>query len=555
MSAGDIHDRYHYEKKLGRDGPFVCQLVRLRTDGQATPLLLRRLAPEVRCEQSALHAFIETSENLSAVDALNLLKTIECGVDREGLYLVTEYPRHVTLMSLLGRIMFPPLQAAMVVEQAARGLTAAGDGMIHGTLAPRHLWITSTGVIKIKDFGLYILFRDLGPWFKEEKSSYWFDPEVLAGHTPDESADCYSLGRILQELLRVGTIQQGTAERSAAVVCREDLPQHVPDRLCSILATCLHADRTQRFGTSMDLVSALHTFLNQGGISDAVDGLKSFLQQQAKGSGSLDRFEQPATIVQQPDHQAALLNPASFWTTEHDEYVAAGNDAAPQELPKAQTRGLLKSSHEGNIPPRRPALSVPVAGTHTSSEAVSIPRKKVDLSDVPVWLQAVGGVLLATFIGGLLGWFLIGRWTLEESDGKNLYLEKTQNADTVKEHAPKEDTAVQDSGGVRDVEPPAKKELSNTSDEIQQEPASDKGTEPHDKCIAGCGWIYITSVPSGATVELDGNEVPGKTPLLINKVSANDSHVLRVLLSGRTPHKQNVTVNSGDVLNVAIELK
>ena len=73
--------------------------------------------------------------------------------------------------------------------------------------------------------------------------------------------------------------------------------------------------------------------------------------------------------------------------------------------------------------------------------------------------------------------------------------------------------------------------------------------------MAGCGWIYITTVPSGATVELDGNEVPGKTPLLVDGVSANDSHMLRVMLSGRKPYKQDVHVRSGDVLNVDIELK
>jgi Serine/threonine protein kinase len=466
MSAGDVQDRYCSEKKLGRDGPFVSQLVRLRTDGQATQMLLRRLAPEVKCEESAARAFLELCEDLSAVNAPNLLRIFECGVDREGLYLVTECPRHVALMSLLGRITFPPLQAAMVVEQAARGLTAAGVGIIHGTLMPEHLWITPAGIIKIKDFGLYLLFQNLGQCFKRETLSYWLDPEIIAGLKPDERADYYSLGRILRELLRIGSTQKDTAGVTAAVAYHEEPPEQVPDRLRSILARCLHADRTMRFGQSTDLVSALTTFLQEEGVTDTIDGLKSFLRQRAKGSGSLDRFEQLGAFVQQPDQHAALLDPSAFWNAKHEENPVEEDSAVAQELSNPQAEGLLKLSQRDHTRPRQTEPPMMVADLNTPSEAVSEPRKKFSMLMVPDWLKVVGGILLATTIGGLLGWYLIGQWTVEESGGRNLSVEKIQNTDVANEHGPKEVTAVIDSGTKPSGESPATPEVSDKKNEI-----------------------------------------------------------------------------------------
>ncbi len=554
MSDGDVSDRYCSEKELGRDGPFVTQLVRLRTDSGAPQLLLKRPSPEVTFEHRAVSAFLETSEKLSAVDAPNLLKIIESGVDRTGLYVVTEYPRHVTLMSLLGRLTFPPLPAAMVVEQAARGLTAAGTiGLPHGALMPQHLWLTSTGIIKIKDFGLHLLFRDVGRWFNGATASYWFDPEVLIGLKPDGRADCYSLGCMLRALLCGGIISKST-EGGPVVASLEDLPEPVSDRLRSILATCLNPDRTRRFGQSKDLLEALNAFLQEEGVIDPVDGLKRFLQQRAKGTGSLERSKQPDLSVPEPDQNPSLLDPAAFWRTEHGEHSLDGVAAASQESSSARSQGPLKGSQGGSGRTWQPELLEPCVDLAKSSEAVSVPKKKLNWSLVPVWLQIVGGILLAAALGGLLGWYLIGRWTLEESDGGNKNTGTTQNADDLDQHAPKGNAPVL-TGEKPAVNPPATKEVSDANSNVPQEPASEKAAQPHDQCTAGCGWIYITSVPSGATVELDGNEVSGKTPLLIDNVSANDSHALRVMLSGRKPYQEDVHVKSGDVLNVEIELK
>jgi hypothetical protein len=301
-------------------------------------------------------------------------------------------------------------------------------------------------------------------------------------------------------------------------------------------------------------LEALNAFLQEEGVNDPVDGLKRFLQQRAKGTGSLERSEQPDLSGREPDHNHSLLDPAAFWRTEHGEHPLEGVAAASQESSKARSQGPFKGSQGGSGRTWQPELLEPCVDSAKLSVAVSVPKKKLDWSLVPVWLQVVGGILLAAAVGGLLGWYLIGRWTVEESDGKNINVGATQNAVDLDQHAPKGSAPVL-TGEKPTVNPPATKEVTDANNNVPHKPAAEKGAQPHDQCTAGCGWIYIISVPSGATVELDGNEVPGKTPLLIDEVSANDSHTLQVMLSGRKPYKEEVHVKSGDVLNLEIELK
>ena len=330
----------------------------------------------------------------------------------------------------------------MVIEQAARGLTAAGIiGLPHGALMPQHLWITSTGIVKIKDFGLHLLLGDVVRWFNGPTASSWFDPEVLTGLKPDERADGYSLGCMLKALLCGGIVSKST-EGAYAVASLEDLPETVSDHLRSILATCLNPDRTRRFGQSRDLLEALNAFLQEEGVIDPIDGLKRFLQQRAKGAGFLERSEQPALSVREPDRNPSLLDPAAFWRTEHGEHPPDGVDAASQESSNARSHGPFKGSQGGSGRTWQPELPKPCVDSAKSSEAASVPKKKLDWSLVPAWLRVVGGVLTATAIGGLLGWYLIGRWTLGESDGKNLNTGTTQNADDLDQHAPREGAPV-----------------------------------------------------------------------------------------------------------------
>ena len=562
MNQSSIHDRYQLEKELGQEGLFVGQLVRLLVDGQTTRLL-RRLAPDVRVEQADVRAFIEACEGLSRVDCPNLLTIVEVGIDRDGLYLVTEYPRYVPLHSLLGRIKFPPLQAAMIILQAASALGAAFPTVAHGSLTPRRLLITSTGVIKVNDFGLPLLVQYplCSPYEKE--SAYWLDPAVLSGLKPDERSDMYSLGRILLALLFNGSIPENTGGASELEYLRA-IVEHVPDGLRPIVTGCLYPDRTKRFPTAKELFSALDRFIQDAGITDSVVELTNFLRQKANGPGfAQSKQKETRARPSSHDHQETV-DPSSFWEVEHGvDSTEEGADVRFPELSHTQAQGLLKLSQEGKIQPRQPEkISPPLADSMTSPNSAPATQQRVTLFAIPNWLRVLGGVVIAAAIGGLLGWYLIGRSTVSE-----VIIEPSLNSginsdrDSIETINPKEELIKRDGGDDGDGggddagEIRVVQELSNQETKAPQETTSGPDGQSRDQCLAGCGWIYVTTIPPEATVELDGNEVPGTTPLIINQVSANDPHVLYIKLPGMKPYKQTATVSKGEVLNLNIKLK
>ena len=81
---------------------------------------------------------------------------------------------------------------------------------------------------------------------------------------------------------------------------------------------------------------------------------------------------------------------------------------------------------------------------------------------------------------------------------------------------------------------------------------SDVESSPHG-CVAGQGWIYVTTVPPGARVVLNKRPLHGKTPL-VQAVCAGATHRISVELEGYSPFQKSILVRTSDVVNLNIEL-
>ncbi len=75
------------------------------------------------------------------------------------------------------------------------------------------------------------------------------------------------------------------------------------------------------------------------------------------------------------------------------------------------------------------------------------------------------------------------------------------------------------------------------------------------ECKAGTGFIYVTSSPPGATIELDGKRLPGKTPKVINDVCAVVPHKIKLERAGFRPWRQEVRIKPEDIHNLEAKLE
>ena len=150
----------------------------------------------------------------------NIVGIHDIGVDGKAVYVVYELLEGSTLRTLLAKGCLPFDQVVDYAIQISMGLAAAHQhGILHLDLKPENVFVTSSGQIKILDFGLAkVLKRPVGtygtfPQVTLTRRSHcqmcsverqgMMSPEQLRGWTVDFRSDVFSFGALFTNLCRV----------------------------------------------------------------------------------------------------------------------------------------------------------------------------------------------------------------------------------------------------------------------------------------------------------------------------------------------------------------
>ncbi len=204
-------------------------------------------------------------------------------------FMVLEYVEGDTLKNILsqGRLAWP--RAVEIMVDVLEALDRAhGLGIVHRDLKPANIMVTSIGQVKVLDFGIAKLYRDV-PTPHEGDTSQTGDipvgmtvqgslvgtvaymaPEQAAGGAVGPESDIWAVGVILFECLTGKRPLAGMRSREVLdYLLDPTLPMprvgqilpDVPPELEAIVARCLAKDRAERFRSAREVLDALREVL------------------------------------------------------------------------------------------------------------------------------------------------------------------------------------------------------------------------------------------------------------------------------------------------------
>jgi len=292
--------RYDLVCPLGEGGMARVYLALQRGAFDATKVVvLKHIRPEYAADDEFLAMFVDEARIAVRLSHPNVVHTYEVIAEAPVYCLVMEYLEGQTLTQLLKRIGRERLDVddhIWVLSQVLSGLSYAHElkdfdgtplGIVHRDVTPSNVVITSSGDVKLLDFGIAkaagaVSLTQQG--VVKGKIGY-AAPEQCLAQAVDHRADIYSVGVMLWEAIAGKRRTSGTTPLAAFRTRIESgeppietvVPGVAPE-LAEICRLALARDPDERYATSRDFQRALEKYLAERGRSGRGDALGALVQ-------------------------------------------------------------------------------------------------------------------------------------------------------------------------------------------------------------------------------------------------------------------------------------
>jgi serine/threonine-protein kinase len=263
-----IDGRYKFIEKIGK-GAFGTVLL-MQDQVVDERLILKFLNPNVSSDEEMMKRFVHELRYSRMITHRNVIRIYDF-LHLQGAYAISmEYfPSH----TLSGEI---PDSKPMAFDKALRfsldmatGMAVAHQaGVIHRDLKPANILVNDEGLLKIVDFGVAAAASSGDTQLTKTGyvigSPKYMAPEQILGKKVDETADIYSIGVIMYEMVTgVPPYSRGDHMsvmyqhvQGKAKLCQELNPD-VPDDYAAVIAKAMSVDKTKRYKSMDELSEAL----------------------------------------------------------------------------------------------------------------------------------------------------------------------------------------------------------------------------------------------------------------------------------------------------------
>jgi len=286
--AGTMVSRYAIDNLIGSGG--MGRVYRARDQRLQRNVAIKVCNRRTGSETNRERELVAEARALSRLSHPHIAAIYDLLSEFERDFIVMEFVPGVTVKELLANGPLPFSEVLRLGKQMMQGLAAAHRAeLVHRDIKPSNLKVTSTGDLKILDFGLPQLLpsaagqdvtREMStrivPAFSLLGTMPYMSPEQLCGGLADERSDIFSAGAVLYEMatgrqafphtimaLLVDSILHERPERPSVVNAE------VPRVFDGVVARAMEKVPSHRYQTARELEAALEAVPVRRGASRA----------------------------------------------------------------------------------------------------------------------------------------------------------------------------------------------------------------------------------------------------------------------------------------------
>src|SRR5947209_1093826 len=180
LSRGARLGPYEIEELIGRGG--MGEVYRAADTRLGRDVAIKVLSSHLADEPAALARFRREARAVAALSHPNIVAVFDVGAEGDTQFVVTELLEGQTLRSNLAAAPLLPQETLRIATAIADGLAAAhAKGIIHRDLKPENVFLTSSGAVKILDFGLASMQQTANAFDSIAQTAALTEPGLLMG--------------------------------------------------------------------------------------------------------------------------------------------------------------------------------------------------------------------------------------------------------------------------------------------------------------------------------------------------------------------------------------
>ncbi len=165
---------------------------------------IKVISRELRNNADAMRFFVEEAKALAQLNHANIVSVFDQATQGDETCLIMEFVDGRTVDAILRERTRLPVRAALaLVDQLCAGLSYVhGRRIIHRDIKPANIFISKEKVVKLGDFGLARVMRELSIRRTEIRGTpLYMAPEQITGENVTHRVDLYAVGCTLFELV------------------------------------------------------------------------------------------------------------------------------------------------------------------------------------------------------------------------------------------------------------------------------------------------------------------------------------------------------------------